>query len=126
MTTHTNVLQRRDDVFLPEHLDTFYTLRRYHTNGGRILSRSFHVEPFAGEEDGGEEASECMDVDTEPVEADAQPPQKTEEGTIDTEIFEEDECDDVAEVAMTPMADILNARNGCNNVCFYLYGSKTY
>ena len=64
-----------------------------------------------------------MDVDPEPVEADAQP---LEEVIIDTEVFEEDECEDVADVAMTPMADILNARNGCNNVCFYLYGSKTY
>ena len=123
VTTHTNILQRRDDIFLPEHLDTFYTLGRFHTNGGRILSRSFHVELCAGEEDREEEESECMDVDPEPVEVDTQPP---EEGTIDTEVFEEDERDDVADVAMTPMADILNARNGCNNVCFYLCGSKTY
>ena len=43
---HANILQGQDDVFLPEHLDTFYTLDRFHINGSRILSRSFHVEPF--------------------------------------------------------------------------------
>lgn len=118
MTTHTNILQRRDDIFLPEHLDTFYTLDRFHTNGGRILSRSFHLEHFTGEGDGVEEGSACMDVDPEPVDVDAQSLQNTEEGMIDIEDFEEDECADVADVAMTPMADILNARNGHDNVCF--------
>jgi len=92
----------------------FYTLDRFHTNGGRILSRSFHVEPFIGEEDGEEEESAYMDVDPEPVEADAHTLQKTEEGTADTEDFEESRCGDIA---MGPMADILNARNGCDNVC---------
>ncbi len=67
-----------------------------------------------------------MDVDPEPVEIDAQSLQNTEEGSIDTEGLEEGECEDVANVAMTPMADILNARNGCDNVCFYLCGSTTY
>ena len=123
MTTHTNILQRRDDIFLPEHLDTFYTLDRFHTNGGRILSRSFHVEHFTGEGDGVEEESSCMDVDPEPVDVDAQSLQNTEE-TINTEDFEEGECEDVADVAMTPMADTLNARNGHDNVCFYLVARR--
>ena len=126
VTNHTDTLQRRDDVFLPEHLDTFYTLDRFHTNGGRILSRSFHVEPFAREEDEGEEEIAYMDVDPEPMEADAQTPQKTEEESTDTEYFEEDGCGSVGNVAMTPMADILNARNGCDNVRFIFVARKTH
>jgi len=124
VVAHTKILQRRNDVFIPEHLDTFYTLDRFHTNGGRILSRSFYVEPFAGEEDGQEDGSASMDVDLELVEEDAQTLQKTEEGTIDTEEHQEGECEDDAEVAMTPMADILNARNSCNNVCLYFCDSQ--
>jgi hypothetical protein len=119
---HINSVQRRNDVFLPEHLDTFYTLDRFHINGSRILSRSFHVEPFAEDEDEGEEEPASMDVDLEHMETDSQTRQKTggEEGTTDTEENEEDECEGVADVAMTPMADILNARNGCDNVRLYL------
>ena len=59
-----------------------------------------------------------MDIDPEPMGTNTQMQQKAEEeGTIDTEeVEEEDESEDTVDVAMTPMADILNARNGSDNV----------
>ena len=44
-----------------------------------------------------------------------------EEGTIDAEESEEDERSDVEDTFIAPMADILNARNGCDDVCPYLF-----
>ena len=117
MKIHPNILQRRNDVFLPGQVDTFYTFERFHINGSRILSRSFHVEPFAEEEDG---ESASVDIDPGAVETGAQMWIKADEGsTINAEEFEEDERNDVADVVMAPMADILNARNGYDNVCLY-------
>jgi len=79
------------------------------------------VEPFTGEEDVEEEESPSVEIDPEPVETGAQIRTKADvEGTIDTEELEEDEFKDVVDVAMTPMADILNARNGCDNVRLHL------
>lgn len=121
VTAHSNILKRRDDIFLPEHLDSFYTLDRFHINGSRILSRSFQVEHFVGEEEEEEKEAASMSVDQEPVGTDAQMQQKTEEDTTDTEELDEDEREGTVEVAMAPMADILNARNRCDNVrlCFF-------
>ena len=121
MTIYSDILQRRSDVFHPEHLDTFYTLDRFHINGSRILSRSFHVDPFSEEEDVEEEESNSVELDPEPVETGAQMRIKADrEGIFDAEELEEDELKDGADVAMTPMADILNARNACDNVRLYL------
>jgi SET domain-containing protein 6 len=122
--SHSNILKRRDDIFLPEHLDSFYTLDRFHINGSRILSRSFQVEYFVGEEE--EKGTASMSVDPEPVGTDAQMQQKTEEeDTTDTEELGEDEREGITDVAMAPMADVLNARNRCDNVRFLLFDSRS-
>jgi hypothetical protein len=79
------------------------------------------VEPFTGEGDGEEEESVSMDVYPEPMETGAQVwPKAEEENTTDAEVLGEDELEDVVDVAMIPMADILNARNGCDNVHPYI------
>ena len=68
-----------------------------------------------------EEESISVELDPEPGETGAQMRMKADgEGIIDAEELEEGERKDVADVAMTPMADILNARNARDNVCLYL------
>lgn len=92
--------------------------------GSRILSRSFQVEkwdPSADDKaDGGEHQAE-MDVggdhanSAEPDEGEGHNDNGEEEhggGSDD----EDDDDDDAGDVAMVPMADMLNARFGCNNV----------
>ena len=112
----------RPDLFLSEHLDRWYTLERYHIMGSRILSRSFQVEkwdPSVNDEgDGGAPQTE-MDVDgdhanpVEPNEGHTYGVEEEHGGETD----DEDEDEDAGDVAMVPMADMLNARFGCNNVC---------
>ena len=80
------------------------------------------MEPFLGEDDAEEEETAAMDVELGPAKIHAQ--KTEEERTIDTEGLEEDECEGVSDVAMTPMADILNARNGCDNVHLCLGDSR--
>lgn len=92
----TAALQRRADLFDPALLETAYSLERFHINGSRILSRSFHVEKWKGED------TNDMEVDDE------EPDGSDSEGEEDGENTED--------VGMTPMADLLNARYGCNNV----------
>ncbi|ORY84655.1 hypothetical protein BCR35DRAFT_302960 [Leucosporidium creatinivorum] len=62
-----------------------YTLERFHWCGSLVLSRSFHVDA------------------------------KEEEEESDDEEEEEEEKEDVADVAMVPMADLLNAKSGADN-----------
>jgi len=114
----------RPDLFLPEHLSQWYTLERYHIMGSRILSRSFQVEKWdhsaGGEGDDGAPQTE-MDVDgdhTNPAEPDEGHDDASEEergGDSDGD-GEDDDGGDAGDVAMVPMADILNARSGSNNV----------
>lgn len=94
--------------------------------GSRILSRSFHVEPWTnedleedhdhGEEDGSDDQenleanvsqSSAMDVD-EPSE-NAEPPQEQTQ-KMDEDGEDEEDIDNPADIAMVPMADMLNAR----------------
>lgn len=67
-----------------------YTLEKFHWCGSLVLSRSFHVDA------------------------------KEEEEESDDEEEEEEEKEDVADVAMVPMADLLNAKSGADNVSFAL------
>ena len=114
-------VRSRPDLFLPEHLDRWYTLKNYHIMGSRILSRSFQVEkwdPSAnGEEEDGVPQAE-MDVDgghPDPAEGHND---DAEEGRIGDSDDGGDDDDDSGDVSMLPMADMLNARFGCNNVCY--------
>jgi SET domain-containing protein 6 len=110
-------VKSRPDLFLPDHLEKWYTLDRYHIVGSRILSRSFQVEqwdtPANSEEDDGAPRPE-MDVDPIPTEAEAG---HRDEGAREADGNSDDEgSEDSGDVAMVPMADMLNARFGCNNV----------
>ncbi|KAG8935449.1 hypothetical protein FRC01_000056 [Tulasnella sp. 417] len=97
------LIKRRPDLFPTAVIAEKYSIERYHINGSRILSRSFHVENWNGkdqdqESDEGSEGPDGMEVDDS----------KTSED-------EDEEREDTADVGMTPMADMLNARHGCNN-----------
>ncbi|GAA5999605.1 hypothetical protein JCM5350_008121 [Sporobolomyces pararoseus] len=64
-----------------------YTLDLFHYMGSLVLSRSFHVDHKA----------------------------KDEEEEDDSDDEEEEEREDVADVAAVPFADLLNAKSGCDN-----------
>ncbi|CAE6530009.1 unnamed protein product [Rhizoctonia solani] len=114
------LLESRPDLFLPSHLNTYYTLEQFHIMGSRILSRSFHVEEDeAGKEadpDVSMESSKSMDVDRSREEAN--PPIEDQENENEQEIGGDSDSEDgesVEDVAMVPMADMLNARYGGEN-----------
>ncbi|KAK1225653.1 Ribosomal lysine N-methyltransferase 4 [Marasmius sp. AFHP31] len=97
-------VKSRSDLFPAGVLPIYYTLEQYHIMGSRILSRSFDVERWEGEDSSHEAANtssgSAMDVDA---------PER--EGTPEVEEEEEDPVD----VSMVPMADLLNARFGSEN-----------
>ncbi|KAI1795525.1 SET domain-containing protein [Ganoderma leucocontextum] len=119
----------RPDLFPQEKLARHFSLERYHLNGSRILSRSFHIEKWKGEhtededdghgdaENDGDEDS-AMDIDPPPT-ADAEnnvPEAEDAAHEPDDVCLEEDsdsdseDHEDPTDVAMVPMADMLNAR----------------
>lgn len=99
-------LRSRPDLFPPENFDRWYTLERYHIIGSRILSRSFQVEQWDNSSSDGED-------DGVP-----QPDAEHSDGMEQNHDPDPDDEDngDSGDVAMVPMADMLNARFGCNNV----------
>lgn len=92
--------------------------------GSRILSRSFQVEkwdPSANDEEEGGAPQAEMDVDgghPDPAELNEGHNDDAEEGRVGDSDDGYDDGDDSSDVAMVPMADMLNARFGCNNVCY--------
>lgn len=91
--------------------------------GSRILSRSFHVERAEGEGSHSEEAAAAADISVDSqgsamsVDADDAAPIGTEgDGMNDDSESEDEEAEDPADVAMVPMADMLNARYSSENV----------
>ncbi|KZV66693.1 SET domain-containing protein [Peniophora sp. CONT] len=115
-------IQSRPDLFPPQKMHR-YTVHNYHVMGSRILSRSFTVEKWEGENLGSPAASaaaDAMDVDEE--DSTGERPivnQNTAESGVGTAPVDEDDDsddeDDPANVAMVPMADMLNARFECEN-----------
>jgi SET domain-containing protein 6 len=107
------ILKIRMDLFGAEHPNPRFSLEAYHIMGSRILSRSFQVEaqprvdgshtPSLAHEDVemGFDNSSTLPHGDEDIEGDV------ESDDADT--------DDPANVAMVPMADMLNARYGCAN-----------
>jgi hypothetical protein len=91
--------------------------------GSRILSRSFIVEKWNEDEDENENENEAantslgsaMDVD-EQSHAEERPDVAEEMGENDNDEDDEDDDEDSSDVAMVPMADILNARYQTENV----------
>lgn len=112
-------VKSRPDLFLPEHLSTHYTLERYHIMGSRILSRSFIVEKWNEDEDENEAANTSLGsaMDVEPSRNEETPgvPMETEDNSDDND-DDDDDDEEASDVAMVPMADILNARYQTENV----------
>jgi len=104
--------QSRPDLFTSEKLLKHYTLERYHVMGSRILSRSFTVLKWTGEY----EDAMVADADTSigsgmDVDMDANNSAELEQldgSEIDDD--EDEDMEDPGDVAMVPMADMLNAR----------------
>lgn len=124
----TPAIKTRPDLFPSDQIDTWYTLHQYHITGSRILSRSFNVERWEGgieqdaehvtEEDSNEDTQantsigSAMDVDES-----ADGGQAVNEESSDSD---DEEIEDTSDIAMVPMADILNARyDSVNAKLFY-------
>ncbi|MBW0461775.1 hypothetical protein O181_001490 [Austropuccinia psidii MF-1] len=107
------LIETRPDIFpIPDGLtwDQCYGLSIYHIMGSLILSRSFHVK-FENHPEG----------DTL-VNNDLQPYQDFDNESLDDqntkseiESLDEDEKEDIKDIAMVPLADLLNAKSGCEN-----------
>ncbi|KAI9442566.1 SET domain-containing protein [Lactarius indigo] len=110
------ILKSRTDLFGTEHPDPRFSLEAYHVMGSRILSRSFQVEAQPRVD-----ASHTPPLAHEGAEMDLDNSSPLPHGNGDTENIEDDvesdsdNGDDPANVAMVPMADMLNARYGCAN-----------
>ncbi|KAF5355520.1 hypothetical protein D9758_006380 [Tetrapyrgos nigripes] len=112
------VVESRPDLFPADSIAVHYTLEQYHVMGSRILSRSFDVERWEGEEGNETEDSEvadtsmgsAMDVDL-PTSSSADNPNHEDPENENSDDEEEDEVD----VSMVPVADLLNARYGTEN-----------
>ncbi|EKM54733.1 uncharacterized protein PHACADRAFT_97093 [Phanerochaete carnosa HHB-10118-sp] len=128
-------VESRPDLFPPDTVATTYTLERHHLMGSRILSRSFHVlrwkaygeQPDEEAEIGEADASSVLNVDVAASESsvmdiDASNDEventtaeaadsaghEAENGKDDDD--DDDRYEDPADVAMVPMADMLNGR----------------
>jgi SET domain-containing protein 6 len=116
----TSSVQSRPDLFPPHSITQHYSLEQYHVMGSRILSRSFTVGRWGDEESGGYE--ESMDTGADPGKVGEDSASRDKIGTKgDNGEAEdlgdcEDDDDDSAATAMVPMADMLNARYGLENV----------
>ena len=105
--------------------------------GSRILSRSFQVERWEGE---GEEADDHHNANTsaDAMDTNEAPPllhpaeaaqendaeavvAAQDEDDVDRDDDDEEEEEDSSDVAMVPMADMLNARYGTENVSLLLF-----
>ncbi|EMD33693.1 hypothetical protein CERSUDRAFT_56467 [Gelatoporia subvermispora B] len=124
-------IKSRPDLFLEGSIPKFYALERYHMMGSRILSRSFHVEPWRGDDGHESDESEThgdaphsddpngMDVDADNPSGDTtadsiEPPHEEEVSQLDSAFDgntdDDEDAETPADVAMVPMADMLNAR----------------
>ncbi|KAI0088157.1 SET domain-containing protein [Irpex rosettiformis] len=110
------VIQSRSDLFPSEAIIQYYTLERYHVMGSRVLSRSFQVSKWEGEAEDQDnvptEANTSVDSAAMDVDASPSPSEHKEDHDEDDE---DDNEDNPADVAMVPMADMLNARYESEN-----------
>ncbi|KIJ49632.1 hypothetical protein M422DRAFT_225528 [Sphaerobolus stellatus SS14] len=109
-------IRSRPDLFPLDRLELDYSLTQYHIMGSRILSRSFNVEKWTGEEGEGDESFDTQgddsnDMDIDDTQQGANPVEEHEDEDSDSDSDEEDPGD----VAMVPLADVLNARYECEN-----------
>jgi N-lysine methyltransferase SETD6 len=104
-------LKSRTDLFGSEYPNPNFSLQAYHIMGSRILSRSFHVDTDVEEMSVAEEEEEPSSS----VASNLSPRRSNSEEIEDDEDTDDDN-DDPGNVAMVPIADMLNARYGCENV----------
>ncbi|KAG6900720.1 hypothetical protein C0993_003746 [Termitomyces sp. T159_Od127] len=112
-------IQSRPDLFPPESAE-HYSLANYHLMGSRILSRSFTVEKL----DSGEEEKESTDALTntrdDEMDVDSyggpEGPHEDSSSHHSEAEEEEEEEEESSDIAMVPMADMLNARYRSENV----------
>jgi SET domain-containing protein 6 len=101
------------ELFPPETWAKHYSLDMFHMMGSRILSRSFSVEPW-----------HSTDADTRNDEDDLE---EIGDSPQDSNLVEEsDEEEDTSCIAMVPMADMLNARFGTENVSDNIYRQPNF
>lgn len=83
--------------------------------GSRILSRSFQVEAMSATSTDSRQtpAQEDPEMNVDEISPNS-PDNNDSDGIIDDD--DSDDDDDTADVAMVPLADMLNARYGCENV----------
>lgn len=103
-------------MFGEKHPNPHYSLEAYHIMGSCILSRSFQVEALSTTD--GVDASPTLVGEDAEMSIDEPSSHALNDDDSD-EIEDDDDSDDddsPANVAMVPMADMLNARYGCDNV----------
>jgi len=108
------LLRGRTDLF-GEYPNALFSLETYHIMGSRILSRSFQVEAVsAASTDSGQTPAQ---EDSE-MNLDETSPNSSNNNDSDEIVDDEDSDggDEPVNVAMVPLADMLNARYGCENV----------
>ncbi|KAG6891484.1 hypothetical protein C0992_005622 [Termitomyces sp. T32_za158] len=108
-------IQSRPDLFPPESAK-HYSLANYHLMGSRILSRSFTVEQWNSGE--GEKWSEDALPNTRDHEMDVDSyggPEGLHEDSSSHHSEAEEEEEEDSDIAMVPMADMLNARYRSEN-----------
>jgi len=107
------LLKGRTDLF-GEYPNTLFSLETYHVMGSRILSRSFQVETMSAASTDSRQTPAQEDPEMSVDELSPNSPDNNDsDGIIDDDDSEDD--DDTADVAMVPLADMLNARYGCEN-----------
>lgn len=115
-THNITLVQSRPDLFASSDIKLHYSMEMYHIMGSRILSRSFDVEQWDQEEEedskGNTSIGSSMDVDLPSADVE-EPPEEHEHGDNPDGDHDEEES---SNIAMVPMADILNARYGSENV----------
>ncbi|EGO25889.1 hypothetical protein SERLADRAFT_437599 [Serpula lacrymans var. lacrymans S7.9] len=118
-------IQSRLDLFPPTLIDQHYSLAKYHVMGSRILSRSFQVEKWDGPASGEHDANVSSDSTAMEVDGEVSVTQVHGDYNDDEDISrdiddgssddDDDETEDPSDVAMVPIADLLNARYGSEN-----------
>ncbi|KAF8499657.1 SET domain-containing protein [Russula emetica] len=106
------ILKSRTDLFGEERSNPQYSLEVYHIMGSRILSRSFQVEALSTTDSVDSRAQEDVEMNLDEPSSHALNDNDSDE-TEDDE--DGDDEDDPANVAMVPLADMMNARYGCEN-----------
>lgn len=122
-------------LFPPSHLSRWYTLEAYHRAGSRVLSRSFTVSKWTNDDDSDGPAPDDGDDNADDHGSEGEPEgpvsddmdnrantsfgsaMDVDEPVADSEVNlpenhddTDDDEDDPSDVAMVPMADLLNAR----------------